>query len=110
MDQLGASDGVWVVDETGFIKKGARSAGVARQYTGTTGKIDNCQVGVFVAYASSRGRALVDRELYLPRVWTDDPDRCHDAGIPDDVGFATKPQLAIDMLSRAYSAGVLTGG
>lgn len=109
MEQLGASDGVWVVDETGFTKKGTRSAGVARQYTGTTGKIDNCQLGVFVAYASSRGRALVDRELYLPRVWTDDPDRCHDAGIPDDVGFATKPQLAIDMLSRAYSAGVLTG-
>jgi SRSO17 transposase len=109
VEQLGASDGVWVVDETGFIKKGTRSAGVARQYTGTTGKIDNCQLGVFVAYASSRGRALVDRELYLPRVWTDDPDRCRDAGIPDDVGFATKPQLAIDMLSRAQAAGVLTG-
>jgi SRSO17 transposase len=109
VEQLGASDGVWVVDETGFIKKGTRSAGVARQYTGTTGKIDNCQLGVFVAYASSRGRALVDRELYLPRVWTDDRDRCRDAGIPDDVGFATKPQLAIDMLSRAQAAGVLTG-
>jgi SRSO17 transposase len=109
VEQLGASDGVWVVDETGFIKKGTRSAGVARRYTGTTGKIDNCQLGVFVAYASSRGRALVDRELYLPRVWTDDPDRCRDAGIPDDVGFTTKPQLAIDMLSRAQAAGVLTG-
>jgi SRSO17 transposase len=109
VEQLGASDGVWVVDETGFTKKGTRSAGVARQYTGTTGKIDNCQLGVFVAYASSRGRALVDRELYLPRVWTDDPDRCRDAGIPDDVGFTTKPQLAIDMLSRAQAAGVLTG-
>lgn len=81
VEQLGASDGVWVVDETGFTKKGTRSAGVARQYTGTTGKIDNCQLGVFMAYASSRGRALVDRELYLPRVWTDDPDRCRDAGI-----------------------------
>jgi SRSO17 transposase len=109
LEQLGASDGVWVVDETGFIKKGIRSAGVARQYTGTTGKIDNCQLGVFVAYASSRGRALVDRELYLPRAWTDDRDRCRDAGIPDEVGFTTKPQLAIDMLSRAYTAGVLTG-
>ena len=109
VEQLGASDGVWVVDETGFMKKGTRSAGVARQYTGTTGKIDNCQLGVFVAYASSRGRALVDRELYLPRVWTEDPDRCRDAGIPDDGGFATKPQLAIHMLARAHSAGVLTG-
>lgn len=109
VEQLGASDGVWVVDETGFMKKGSRSAGVARQYTGTTGKIDNCPLGVFVAYASSRGRALVDRELYLPRAWTDDPDRCRDAGIPDDVGFATKPQLAIHMLARAQAAGALTG-
>src|ERR687894_536204 len=75
LGQLGAPDGVWVIDETGFVKKGIRSAGVQRQYTGTTGKIDNCQLGVFVAYASSAGRALVDRELYLPRSWTDEPDR-----------------------------------
>jgi SRSO17 transposase len=109
LGQLGAPDGVWVIDETGFVKKGIRSAGVQRQYTGTTGKIDNCQLGVFVAYASSAGRALVDRELYLPRSWTDDPDRCRAAGVPDEVAFATKPQLGIVMLDRAHAAGLLTG-
>src|SRR5918998_4020659 len=82
--------GVFVVDETGFVKKGRRSAGVQRQYTGTTGKIDNCRLGVFLAYASRRGRALIDRELYLPAGWTEDRDRCTAAGIPEDVGFATK--------------------
>jgi SRSO17 transposase len=100
---------VWVVDETGFIKKGTRSAGVQRQYTGTTGKIDNCQLGVFLTYAGARGRALVDRELYLPRSWTADRDRCRDAGIADQVGFATKPELGLAMLGRAQDAGVLTG-
>jgi SRSO17 transposase len=106
--------GVFVLDDTGFIKKGRRSAGVQRQYTGTTGKIDNCQLGVFLAYASSRGRALVDRELYLPTSWTEDPDRCAKAGIPAECcaedGFATKPQLGIAMLNRAYQAEVLTSG
>jgi hypothetical protein len=76
VDQLGDSSGVWIVDDTGFIKKGVRSAGVARQYTGTSGKIDNCQLWVFLAYGSARGRALVDRELYLPTSWTEDADRC----------------------------------
>jgi SRSO17 transposase len=110
LDQLGDVDtGVFVVDETGFIKKGVRSAGVARQYTGTTGKIDNCQVGVFLAYASSRGRALIDRELYLPTSWTEDRVRCAAAGVPDGVGFATKPQLGVAMLKRAHAGGVLTG-
>lgn len=109
LEHLGEPGGVWVVDETGFVKKGTRSAGVARQYTGTTGKIDNCQVGVFVAYASSRGRALVDRELYLPAEWTEDRDRCRGAGVPDEVGFATKPQLGTAMLGRAHQAGVLSG-
>ena len=103
------ASGVFVVDETGFIKKGVRSAGVQRQYTGTTGKIDNCQLGVFLAYASNRGRALIDRELYLPTSWTEDPGRCARAGIPADAGFATKPQLGVAMLNRAYRAGVLTG-
>ena len=100
---------MWIVDDTGFIKKGVRSAGVARQYTGTSGKIDNCQLGVFLAYGSARGRALVDRELYLPTSWTEDRDRCAAAGVPAEVGFATKPQLGIDMLARADAAGVLAG-
>ena len=92
LGQLGdAVTGVFIVDETGFIKKGVRSAGVQRQYTGTTGKIDNCQLGVFLAYASCKGRALIDRELYLPTSWTEDPQRCAGAGIPDGIGFATKP-------------------
>ena len=110
LDELGdRASGVFVVDETGFVKKGVRSAGVARQYTGTTGKIDNCQIGVFLAYASVRGRALVDRELYLPTGWTEDRVRCAGAGIPDEVGFATKPQLGVAMLTRAHTAGILTG-
>jgi SRSO17 transposase len=82
---------------------------VARQYTGTTGKIDNCQTGVFLAYATDTGRALIDRELYLPRAWTDDRDRARAAGIGDDVGFATKPELARAMLTRALDAGVPAG-
>jgi SRSO17 transposase len=109
LDELGDPAGVWIVDETGFVKKGTRSAGVQRQYTGTTGKIDNCQLGVFLAYASPRGRALVDRELYLPRSWTDDRARCAKAGIPDEVGFATKPEQGIAMLERARAGGVLSG-
>src|SRR5215218_7821360 len=108
IERLGP-DGVLVVDETGFIKKGSRSAGVARQYTGTTGKIDNCQIGVFLGYATRAGRALIDRELYLPRAWTDDRERARAAGIGDDVGFATKPELARSMLTRALEAGVPAG-
>jgi SRSO17 transposase len=109
LDELGDPAGVFVVDETGFIKKGTRSAGVQRQYTGTAGKVDNCQLGVFLAYASPRGRALIDRELYLPRSWTDDRARCAAAGVPDEVGFATKPELGLAMLERALAAGVLAG-
>jgi hypothetical protein len=100
---------VWIVDDTGFIKKGVRSAGVARQYTGTSGKIDNCQLRVFLAYGSARGQALVDRELYLPPSWTEDADRCAAAGVEAQVGFATKPQLGVEMLARAHDAGVLAG-
>jgi SRSO17 transposase len=109
LDELGDPGGVFIVDETGFIKKGIRSAGVQRQYTGTTGKIDNCQLGVFLAYASPRGRALIDRELYLPKSWTDDRARCRAAGVPDEVKFATKPELGLAMLERAHAAGVLSG-
>ena len=105
--RLQAPDGVWLIDETAFRKKGCRSVGVARQYMRSTGKMENCQVGVYLGYASSRGQALVDRELYLPRSWTDDPDRRASAGIPARVAYATKPQLGLMMLNRAYAAGLL---
>lgn len=101
--------GVLVVDETGFLKKGRMSAGVARQYSGTAGRIENSQIGVFLAYASPRGRALIDRELYLPKEWTSDRERCRQAGIPDDVKMATKTVLAQQMISRAAEAGVPFG-
>ena len=106
VEQLGDPGGVLIADETGFIKKGIRSAGVQRQYSGTAGRTENCQVGVFLAYASARGHALIDRELYLPQSWTGDRDRCRAAGIPDEVEFATKPRLAQAMLSRALDARV----
>ena len=103
---LGDRDGVLIADETGFIKKGIRSAGVQRQYSGTAGRTENCQIGVFLAYASVHGHALIDRELYLPQSWTRDRDRRRAAGIPDDVAFATKPRLAQQMLQRAIDAAV----
>lgn len=106
VEQLGDARGVVILDETGFAKKGHGSAGVQRQYSGTLGRIDNCQIGVFLAYASPRGRALIDRELYLPQSWTSDRVRCRAAGITDDVGFATKPELGIAMLDRAITHGV----
>ena len=106
VEHLGDPGGVLVVDETGFLKKGTKSAGVQRQYSGTAGRIENCQVGVFLAYASRHGHALVDRELYLPESWTADRLRCREAGVPDQVGFPTKPQLARGMLERALDAGV----
>jgi len=102
----GDPDAVFVIDETGFLKKGTHSAGVARQYSGTAGRIENSQIGVFLAYASSRGHAFLDRALYLPKVWTDDPKRCRAAGIPQEVTFATKPALAQAMLARAFAAQV----
>lgn len=101
--------GVLVVDETGFLKKGRMSAGVARQYSGTAGRIENSQIGVFLAYASPRGRALIDRELYLPKEWIFDRERCRQAGIPDDVKMATKTVLAQRMITRAAEAGVPFG-
>jgi SRSO17 transposase len=106
VEYLGDPGGVLIVDETGFLKKGTRSAGVQRQYSGTAGRAENCQLGVFVAYAAPRGRALIDAELYLPRSWADDRARCADAGVPGEVGFATKPELARQMLGRALDAGV----
>jgi SRSO17 transposase len=100
------NSGVLIVDETGFLKKGEKSCGVARQYTGTAGKRENCQVGVFLCYASQEGAAFIDRALYLPREWTDDPRRLCEAGVPKGVGFATKGELAKEMLQRAFEAGV----
>jgi SRSO17 transposase len=99
-------DGVLIIDDTGFVKKGTTSAGVGRQYTGTSGKIDNCQTGVFAAYATGSGRALVDRDLYLPKAWTSDRDRCRAAKIPDERGFATKGELARNIVRRCLAAGL----
>lgn len=104
---LGDPGAVLVLDETGFLKKGTKSAGVGRQYTGTAGRIENAQVGVFLALHTRSGTAFIDRELYLPEAWTDDPGRCKEAGIPSETAFATKPQLARKMLERAFRAGVL---
>jgi SRSO17 transposase len=105
-EHLGDADGVLVVDETGFLKKGTKSVGVARQYSGTAGRIENCQVGVFLGYTTSRGRALLDRALYLPKEWVDDPGRRKVAGVPSAVRFATKLVLARRMIERAVAAGV----
>ena len=109
VEHLGDPAGVLVVDETGFLKKGRTSVGVQRQYSGTAGKVDNCQLGVFLAYASGTGRAFIDRELYLPKAWTEDRGRCRAARVPEEVGFQTKPQLARVMLQRALDAGVPAG-
>ncbi|SRR5579871_322542 len=103
---LGAEGAVLVVDETGFLKKGKKSAGVARQYSGTAGRRENCQIGVFLLYASPTGHAFLDRALYLPEEWTADRVRCREAGIPEEVAFATKGELARTMLARAFAAGV----
>src|ERR671916_328008 len=106
VEHLGDDQAVLIVDETGFLKKGTKSAGVARQYSGTAGRIENCQIGVFLAYASGNGHALIDRELYLPKEWAEDPARRAAAGIPQQVAFATKPALARRMIARAIAAGV----
>jgi SRSO17 transposase len=106
VEHLGDPSAVLVADETGFLKKGTTSVGVQRQYSGTAGKVDNCQLGVFLAYASPKGRAMIDRELYLPESWTEDPERCKAARVPEQIGFRTKPQLAQLMLARALDTGV----
>ncbi|MET9031076.1 IS701 family transposase [Nocardia sp. NPDC004168] len=112
VEVLASPDGVLVVDETGFVKKGVRLAGVQRQYSGTAGRIENCPLGVFLAYAGRHGRALIDRELYLPESWIADRDRCAGAGVPEDRwtrGVLTKPRLAEAMIGRALAAGVTAG-
>ena len=106
LDALGDPGGVLVIDETGFMKKGGHSVGVGRQYSGTAGRIENCQVGVFAAYASRFGHALIDRRLYLPKDWTGDGARRGKAQVPDDIAFATKPAIAREMISRTLDAGV----
>jgi len=108
-EHLGEADGVLIADETGFLKKGTRSAGVQRQYSGTAGRTENCQVGTFLAYASSRGHALIDRELYLPQSWAEDRERRAAAGIPGEAEFATKPRQAQAMIGRVLAAGVPFG-
>ncbi len=106
VEHLGDADGVLVVDETGFLKKGGKSVGVQRQYSGTAGRIENCQVGVFLTYAGAKGRTLLDRDLHLPQVWAQDRERREEAGVPEDAVFRTKPQLAQLMLERAADSGV----
>jgi SRSO17 transposase len=106
VEHLGDPQAVLIIDETGDLKKGARTVGAQRQYTGTAGRIENAQVAVYLADATDAGHALIDRDLYVPRGWTCDPDRCQAAGIPAQVGFATKPALATRMLGRALDAGV----
>ena len=106
IEHLADEDAVLVIDETGFLKQGKASCGVARQYTGSAGKITNCQIGVFASYVSRHGHAFIDRALYLPKAWTDDPIRLKATSVPAEVGFATKPKLAAAMIERAIAACV----
>ena len=106
VENLGDEGAVLIVDETGFLKKGEKSCGVQRQYSGTAGRTENCQIGVFLCYASEKGATFLDRELYLPKIWTADAERRTSAGVPEEVSFATKPQLARTMLERAFEADV----
>ncbi|MGY4319651.1 IS701 family transposase [Bradyrhizobium sp. JR3.5] len=106
LETLGDEDAVLVIDETGFLKQGKASCGVARQYTGSAGKITNCQIGVFGSYVSRHGHAFIDRALYLPKEWTDEPARLKAAHVPSNVGFATKPKMAHQMIARAIAAKV----
>jgi SRSO17 transposase len=106
VEHLADEDAVLVIDETGFLKQGKASCGVARQYTGSAGKITNCQIGVFASYVSRHGHAFIDRALYLPKAWTDDPARLKATSIPAEIGFATKPRLAAAMIERAMAARV----
>jgi len=109
VEQLGTPEAVLVIDETGFLKKGNHSVGVQRQYSGTAGRVENCQIGVFLVYATTTGHTFLDRELYLPKSWTDDWERCATAHVPVERKFATKPQLARQMLERTIAAGVPFG-
>jgi len=106
VEHLGAPEAILVLDETGFLKKGTKSVGVARQYSGTAGRIENCQIGVFLGYASRHGHAVLDRALYLPKAWAEDAARREAAGVPDEIRFATKGDLAKSLLARAFAAAV----
>ena len=103
---IGDEDGVCVLDETGFLKQGKHSCGVKRQYSGTAGRIENCQIGVFLTYASQKGHSPIDRRLYIPQEWINDPERCKKAGVPEDTIFQTKPQMALEMIQEATAAEV----
>jgi SRSO17 transposase len=106
VERLGDPSGVLVLDETGFVKKGRHSVGVARQYSGTAGRIENCQIGVFLGYASPKGHALIDRRLYLPKAWAEDEELRQKVHIPDEIAFATKPKIGMAMVETALDAGV----
>jgi SRSO17 transposase len=106
LEHLGADDAVLVIDETGFLKQGKASCGVGRQYTGSAGKVTNCQIGVFAAYISAKGHAFVDRALYLPKSWTAAPARLAAAHVPEGTAFAARPALAVKMIERAITAGM----
>lgn len=110
VEDLADPDAVLVIDETGFLKKGTKSVGVKRQYSGTAGRIENCQIGVFLCYASAYGAAFIDRALYLPKEWARDLGRREEAGVPATISFATKPERASDMGVRALDAGVPAAG
>ena len=110
VDHLGDADAALVVDETGDLKKGEATVGVQRQYTGTAGRIENAQVAVYLTYAAARGHAMIDRELYLPRCWADDSERCAAAGVPDDIEFLTKPALAAGCSAAPCRPGSRHGG
>jgi len=105
-ESLGENDGVMVIDDTGFIKKGKKSCGVKCQYSGTAGKVENCQIGVFLTYASSKGHSPIDRRLYIPKDWADDRVRLKEAGVPETVTFKTKPQMGLEMIKEATEAGI----
>lgn len=106
LEQLGQEAAILVIDESSFPKRGKKSAGVQVQYCGSTGQVENCQVGVFLAYVTARGHTLIDRELYLPLDWTEDPQRCQEASIPASVRFQTKPELAVQMIERLFQAQI----
>jgi len=105
-EKLGDENGVGALDETGFLKKGDKSVGVQRQYSGAAGRIENSQIGVFLSYTSIYGHTLLDRALYLPKSWIQDPERCREAGVPEEVKFATKPELAIQLIKRVLDAKI----
>jgi SRSO17 transposase len=105
-EELGEEDGTIVMDDTGFLKKGKKSCGVKRQYSGTAGRIENCQIGVFLSYASKKGNALIDRRLYLPKEWIEDKERRDAAGVPKNMEFRTKPEMAFEMLKEATECGI----